>query len=832
MSLFHGCPLRGVPLFLVAVSSADTDIYNSFSCCCFQITMSLQNKRGRRRLPSIPNRKSETYNPNRQQNEERAGSNSLLERLEKLPVEVLAKLRAVENDKTLMPGQNFEDIRDTDLIRRGKKSTVTTKSGKRLEISLVEGSFRRIAGLREQVDISGSCAFRTVEIHREPGRSLGFYIRQGDGWLREDGVFVSRVNLGSMVETNGLLSVGDEILKVNDIDVAKMPLDDVVAIMQCVKKLVLTIKVLTSVSLSRTWSRRSRRLPSQGAFAPSKASSPKPDDGRNEVGNELPKLSSNRDSLLQAFSPISTSPSQHSEMEIVMDIPHIQLDVSSPPLPDETEELIQPYAVVDLNRSHPASSTQPTAVPDAQISQGSPYEEVSFDDSPPPNPPANPPPPLDTLATDAGDRYGYEHVDYDKGPQAKFAASPTAHANPEDDDGYATVNYNRSPILAAKSETRVPSETGAKSPVTLGVYTLLKSPDFSSPEEPDVSQLSNLTAVDESQQHSPDRGYSGMLIATVHRVDKVEIPTGHEISISLSVDSSERVCTQAYAKFDSTEIQFGETYHIDLLRNTELTLSLVTSAQSSTNVLPLSQLFVDQSDQKVRNILLDIKHIGELKLCLEYRPMSLSIPRMDSMSDHSLSAATLSDLARSNPSTSGLPLAVERCVHVIEQHGLETPGLYQLCAPEEDKERAFDASISQTKSPEDMRVIVSQISVHAFTGILKDFFRNLPKSFFTDSICLGLTAATSAKDTGDSMLQNFVECLPEEVLTTLNFLLAHFREVCKHSVTNEMTSDRLAEMFGPLLLTPAADEAHPDQYTQDYDAQANVIRLLMSQHKY
>ena len=807
--------------------------------------MSLQNKRHRRHLPSVPKRKSGTYSLTEvspQQPEERAGSSALLERLEKLPVEILAKLRAVENDKTLMPGQNFEDIRDTDLIRGGKKGTVTTKSGKKLEISLVEGSFRRIAGLREQVDISGSCVFRTVEIHREPGQSLGFYIRQGDGWFREDGVFVSRVNLGSMVETNGLLSVGDEILRVNDIDVAKMPLDDVVAIMQCVRKLVLTIKVLTSVSLSRTWSRRSRRLPPQRAFAPNKESSPKPGDRRNEEeeGSEptYPKLSSNRDSLLQAFSPITSSPSQHSEMEIMMDIPHIRLDVSTP-LPDETEELIQPYAVVDLNRSHPASSTQPTTVSDAPISQGNPYEEINLDDSLAPNPPSSPPPPLDTSAasaTDAGDCDGYEYVDFGEGRQAKFVVSSTAAtANPEE-DGYATVNYNRSPIHsvaipAAKSEASDPYETGARPPPFRGIYALLKPSDVSSPEELDVSQFSEFTAVDEVQQHSPGQEYSGMLVATVHRVDKVEIPTGHEISLSISVDSSERVCTQAYAKLDTTEVRFGETYHIDLLKNNEVTLSVVTSAQSFSKILPLSQLFLVPSDRKARNILLDIKHIGELKLSLEYQPMSLSIPRMDPTSDHHLSAATLSDLARSNPSTSGLPLAVERCVRIIEQHGLETPGLYQLCASEEDKERAFDASISQTKSPEDMRVIVSQISVHAFVGILKDFFRNLPESFFTDSVCSGSTMAASVKDTGASMVQSFVECLPEEVLTTLNFLLAHFREVCKHSDTNGLTSDKLAEMFGPLLLIPAVDEAHPDPYTQDYDAQANVINILMSQHK-
>ena len=804
-------------------------------------------KQQRRHLPSIPKRKSETYTLTEvtlQQKEKEASS--LLDRLEKLPPEILAKLKAVENDKTLMPGHNCEDIRDTDLIRHGKKGTVTTKSGKRLEISLVEGSFRRIAGLREEVDISGSCMFRTVEIHREPGWSLGFYIRQGDGWFREDGVFVSRVNLGSMVETNGLLSVGDEIIKVNDVDVAKMPLDDVVLIMQCVKKLVLTIKVLTSVSLSRTWSRRSRRLPSQQAFAPNKESSPKPTEGSE---TSFPKLSSNRDSLLPVdFSPITTSPSQHSEMDIMMDIPHIRLDVSTPS-PDATEESVQPYAVVELNRSHPASSAvqaQSATASDAQASPGNPYEEVNFDDSPPPNPPPNPPP-LDTPATDTRDCYGYEDVDFDKGPQAsQLIVSSTTIANPED-DGYATVNTTRSPIdrvtlsaadaQASNDYETVDFSSGTRPPAnpstqTVDVRALHNPPAFSLPEEElDEERFSEFTAVDESQQHNPDLEYSGMLIATMHSVDDVEIPTGHEVFLSLSVDLSKRVCTQAYAKYDTSEVWFGETYHIDLLKNTKLALSLVTRAYSSTKNLPLSHLFPTPSHQKAQNVLLDMKPIGELKLSLEYQPMSLSIPRMDPTSNHQLSAATLSDLAMSNPSNSGLPLSVERCVHIIEQYGLETPGIYRLCVPEPDKEKAFDTSISQTKSPEDLRVVVSQISVHAFAGVLKDFFRNLPESFFTDSVCSSLTEAASIKDAEVSMMQSFVECLPEEVLTTLNFLLAHFREVCKYSTANELTSDVLAEIFGPLLLVPATDEAHPDPHAQDYDSKANIIKILMSEHK-
>ena len=148
----------------------------------------------------------------------------------------------------------MENARETE-----EQSDHGTKPKGKLEISVVEGSFRRIAGIREFADDSGTFVLRVVEILREPGESLGFYIRQGDGWDRSDGVFVSRVNLGSIVETSGLLSVGDEITKVNDIDVMHMPLETVTVIVRYVQRLFLTVKVLTSPALVRNLSLRSNQ---------------------------------------------------------------------------------------------------------------------------------------------------------------------------------------------------------------------------------------------------------------------------------------------------------------------------------------------------------------------------------------------------------------------------------------------------------------------------------------------------------------------------------------------------------------------------------------------
>ena len=684
----------------------------------------------KRSLPTIPRRQSDTQ-PHTEVNRfvTRRRSSAVrpddLDHLSRISPGILAQLKAVENDNTLTRGL-IEDIHDAKL---GKKSTIRMKSGKQLQIELVEGSFRRIAGMSDQSDTSGAFVVRTVEVRREPRKSLGFYIREGDGWHREDGIFISRVNLGSLVETNGLLHVGDEILKVNNVDVTKMPLEDVVVIMQYVQKLVLTVKILTSIPLSRTWTLR--KHPSRSSFIQRQ---------RESLGSSIAQQPQSNGTKLPRDSSV----------------PHFQLDTETP---------------------------------------GHLYEPVMS--SPPQGNKDN----IGTVATED--------------------LLKTSDDNTEQPSILLKTSDGNTEQPSIPNESRG-GNRGESTPEQ--EFTEFLVEDIQPPSQGSTDQPPSRGSTDQSP--SSER-YSGMVSATVHHIDNLDANTRGAVSLRISVDSSVRVKAETQTQADPTAAEVKETFRIDLIQSSQFGISLKRGEVLATRTLRWSQMFPSESDQTTRNIFLKVNPIGRLKITLEYQPMTVAIPRMSPI--HSTSAhnpATFMEITTSNPTGSGLPLSVERCVQIIEQHGLETPGIYHICASEADKDEALSTSISQTKTKEAVNGVVSKVSVHAFAGVLKDFFRNLPEPFFTSNLCSELIEA--AKITDSEMIAGFIECLPEEVTPTLNLLLGHFRRVCEHSAANGMTTDELVKVFGPLLLAPTlSNDEGLDSYATDFDSQGNVIRILM-----
>nr|XP_002157808.2 uncharacterized protein LOC100204451 [Hydra vulgaris] len=149
-----------------------------------------------------------------------------------ITLEIINKIQENELEDIL---QYADDIISPD------PSTLRTCSSQ--PVKIVEGSFRHILSVKDLS--SKSFKYRTIEISKKDMPDLGFSVRKGDGWENISGVYISRVCLGSIFDKYELLTVGDEIVQINKIEVHNMSIPDVIKIMQIPRRLCLTVKILT-----------------------------------------------------------------------------------------------------------------------------------------------------------------------------------------------------------------------------------------------------------------------------------------------------------------------------------------------------------------------------------------------------------------------------------------------------------------------------------------------------------------------------------------------------------------------------------------------------------
>ena len=119
---------------------------------------------------------------------------------------------------------------------------------KRLQISVPQ-DFRRVSAIID-VDILPESIRRVRLCKHNSDKPLGFYIRDGtsikvttEGLEKVPGIFVSRLVPGGLAESTGLLSVNDEVLEVNGIEVSGKSLDQVTEMMVAnSQNLIVTVK--------------------------------------------------------------------------------------------------------------------------------------------------------------------------------------------------------------------------------------------------------------------------------------------------------------------------------------------------------------------------------------------------------------------------------------------------------------------------------------------------------------------------------------------------------------------------------------------------------------
>ena len=155
-----------------------------------------------------------------------------------ITAEVIAKIQAIDKENIL---EACED---------GTSVTPRHEFDRELHVDLNGANVSEASNGCGNYDQTGRFAIRNVPIVKSSSSPLGFCIRQGDGKASKQGIFVSRITKGSLLDTNGSIKVGDEIISVNYVQLEGFSLDDVVRLIQIPRNIILTIKT-SALSIKR-----------------------------------------------------------------------------------------------------------------------------------------------------------------------------------------------------------------------------------------------------------------------------------------------------------------------------------------------------------------------------------------------------------------------------------------------------------------------------------------------------------------------------------------------------------------------------------------------------
>lgn len=151
-----------------------------------------------------------------------------------------------------------------------------------------------------------------------------------------------------------------------------------------------------------------------------------------------------------------------------------------------------------------------------------------------------------------------------------------------------------------------------------------------------------------------------------------------------------------------------------------------------------------------------------------------------------------------------VPVFVSQCISAIEKRGLSFDGLYRVCGNVSTVQKIRicidqEEKIHLGEAPFD--------DVHALTGSLKLYFRELPEPLIPYDFFSGFVEAIkqSTRKSKLTAMRSLAVQMPKVNGETLKLLLRHLRKLMVQSEANRMNAQNLAIVWGPNLMWPRHD---------------------------
>ncbi|KAI5101973.1 rac GTPase-activating protein 1 isoform X1 [Silurus meridionalis] len=170
-----------------------------------------------------------------------------------------------------------------------------------------------------------------------------------------------------------------------------------------------------------------------------------------------------------------------------------------------------------------------------------------------------------------------------------------------------------------------------------------------------------------------------------------------------------------------------------------------------------------------------------------------------------------------------IPPLVVHCVNEIEQRGLHETGLYRLSGADRVVKELKEKFLRGKTLP-----LLSKVDdIHAITGVLKDFLRNLKEPLLTFRLNKNfMEAAELDDDNSTALMYQTISDLPQPNRDTLAFLMLHLQRVAQSHDT-KMNVTNLARVFGPTIVGHSIPDPEPMTILQDTKRQPKVVECLL-----
>lgn len=172
-----------------------------------------------------------------------------------------------------------------------------------------------------------------------------------------------------------------------------------------------------------------------------------------------------------------------------------------------------------------------------------------------------------------------------------------------------------------------------------------------------------------------------------------------------------------------------------------------------------------------------------------------------------------------------IPPLVVHCISEIEHRGLHEAGLYRLSGADRTVKDLKEKFLRSKNVP-----VLSKVEdIHAITGLLKDFLRNLKEPLLTFRLNRPFMDAAEVSDDDNSiaLMYQTISDLPQPNRDTLAFLVLHLQRVADR-VETKMDIHNLARVFGPTIVGHAVPNPEPMTILQDTKRQPKVVERLLA----